>query len=486
MNLQHPYESQEAAIVATPFLSTMEQIRTIAQPLLIFSGSDRAAQRATAQVLAARLNRPLLTVDMAGVAAQGMNARRALSLALRDARLTQAIAYFHGWDVCLAEQSTPIFLLETLFAHPDIVIVAGKTPWRAEGVTRQRAVLRLEFPFPDYGQRKGLWQYYIQTAAENIGQVDTVALAGQFTLTTEQIRDATASARDRAVQRGEPLQQADLFAAARAHSSPRLSDMARKIEPRYDWRDIILPNDQLQILRELVSTVRMRPMVLEEWELGKKLVSSAGLMVLFAGPPGTGKTMAAEVIARDLGLDLYKIDLSNLVSKYIGETEKNLEHIFSEAQSSNAILFFDEADAVFGKRASVKDARDRYANIEVSYLLQRMESYDGVTILATNLRSNIDDAFSRRIQFAIDIPFPDERDRLRIWQTLLPTNIPLAPDVNLEEMARRFKLAGGNIRNIIVSAVYLAAAEGGVITMKHLLHGARRELQKMGRLLPEG
>jgi SpoVK/Ycf46/Vps4 family AAA+-type ATPase len=195
--------------------------------------------------------------------------------------------------------------------------------------------------------------------------------------------------------------------------------------------------------------------------------------------------MAAEVIAGELNLDLYKIDLSTMVSKYIGETEKNLEKIFTEAESSNAILFFDEADAIFGKRSEVKDAHDRYANIEVSYLLQRMEAYDGVTILATNLRANLDEAFTRRLQFAVDFPFPEKEHRLRIWQTLLPPEVPCAPDVNFELLARRFKLAGGNIRNIIVNAAYLAAADGGQVTMRHLLHGTRRELQKMGRLVGE-
>jgi SpoVK/Ycf46/Vps4 family AAA+-type ATPase len=259
--------------------------------------------------------------------------------------------------------------------------------------------------------------------------------------------------------------------------------MARKITARYGWDDIILPDDQVEILRELVSTVRQRSKVLEEWGLGKKLASSGAVTVLFAGPPGTGKTMSAEVIAKDLGLDLYKIDLSSLVSKYIGETEKNLERIFTEAQSSNAILFFDEADAIFGKRSGVKDAHDRYANLEISYLLQRMETYDGVTILATNLRSNLDEAFLRRLQFAIDIPFPDEKHRLQIWETLFPTSIPRASNVDLVDLAKRFRLAGGNIRNILVSAAYLAAADGGVITMQHLLHGTRREFQKMGRLI---
>ena len=183
--------------------------------------------------------------------------------------------------------------------------------------------------------------------------------------------------------------------------------------------------------------------------------------------------------------DLYKIDLSTVVNKYIGETEKNLGRIFDEAASSNAILFFDEADAIFGKRSEVKDSHDRYANIEISYLLQRMEAYDGVTVLATNLRANMDEAFKRRLQFAVDFPFPDEAYRQRIWQTLFPPGVPRAADLDLGLMARRFKLAGGNIRNIIISAAYLAASNGGIVNMDHLMHGARRELQKMGRLITD-
>jgi SpoVK/Ycf46/Vps4 family AAA+-type ATPase len=261
--------------------------------------------------------------------------------------------------------------------------------------------------------------------------------------------------------------------------------LAKKIKPRYDWDDMVLSEDQKAMLRELVGTVRGRPKVLEEWKVGQKLASSAGVTALFAGPPGTGKTMAAEVIAGELGLDLYKIDLSTVVSKYIGETEKNLEKIFQEAESSNAILFFDEADSLFGKRSEVRDSHDRYANIEISYLLQRMEAYDGVTILATNLGANLDEAFTRRLSFSINFPFPEEEERLRIWQSLFPPSLPRAGDLDLPLMARRFKMAGGNIRNVIVSAAYLAAADGGTLTMQHLLHGTRRELQKMGRLVNE-
>jgi len=226
-------------------------------------------------------------------------------------------------------------------------------------------------------------------------------------------------------------------------------------------------------------------LVLETWGLGEKLVASSGISALFAGPPGTGKTLAAQVIAAELGMDLYKIDLSTVVSKFIGETEKNLERIFTQAHNSNAILFFDEADAIFGKRSEVKDAHDRYANIEVGYLLQKMESYDGVVFLATNLRSNLDDAFIRRLQFIVHFPFPAEEERLNIWQVLFPPTLPRETNMEFDYFAKQFKLAGGSIRNVIVTAAFLAANEGASVTNRHLLHGVRRELQKMGRLIDE-
>jgi SpoVK/Ycf46/Vps4 family AAA+-type ATPase len=211
-------------------------------------------------------------------------------------------------------------------------------------------------------------------------------------------------------------------------------------------------------------------------------VSSQGLKVLFAGESGTGKTMAAQVIATDLGLDVFRVDLATVVSKYIGETERNLDRIFGAAEGSNAILFFDEADALFGKRSEVKDAHDRYANIEVSYLLQRMESYPGAVVLATNYRRNIDEAFMRRLDFAIDFPFPEPADRARIWKRLLPDSAPVGPDVDVEALARRFELSGGSIRNCSVSAAFTAADDGGRIDMRHLVGAVAAEYRKIGRL----
>ncbi|MEI2612130.1 MAG: ATP-binding protein [Candidatus Promineifilaceae bacterium] len=294
-----------------------------------------------------------------------------------------------------------------------------------------------------------------------------------------------ATARDLASWRNEPLTEQDLFVASRAHSNQNLGTLATKIKPRYDWTDIILPYDTLNQLREMVNQVRQKPIVYGRWGFDRKLALGKGLHALFAGESGTGKTMAADIMAGELGLDLYKVDLSSLVSKYIGETEKNLDRIFTEAATSNAILFFDEADAIFGKRSEVKDSHDRYANIEISYLLQRMEAYDGVVILATNLRANMDDAFTRRLHFAIEFPYPDVSDRERIWRINFPVETPLAESVDWFELARRFRLAGGNIRNIILAAAFLAAEHDESVGMVHLLHATRREYQKMGRLIDE-
>jgi SpoVK/Ycf46/Vps4 family AAA+-type ATPase len=218
-----------------------------------------------------------------------------------------------------------------------------------------------------------------------------------------------------------------------------------------------------------------------EWGFDRKLSLGKGLNVLFSGPPGTGKTMGAEVIARELGLDLYRIDLSQVVSKYIGETEKNLDRIFNAAENSNAILFFDEADALFGKRSEVRDSHDRYANIEISYLLQKMEEYQGVSMLATNLRQNLDEAFVRRLQAIIEFPFPNEEYRRKIWEGVFPAEAPLAEDVKFDLLAREVRLAGGNIKNMAVAAAFYAATDGDKIRMKHLVQAAHREHQKLAR-----
>ncbi len=454
-----------------------------ASPLLAFQGPDTARHLLEAESLASQAARPLLEVDFRRAMENGNPARDIVLRAIRDALLTGALLLVLGWDAALENGEPDSGILSLLVDLDFPTVLSSTATWLPVGANRSNRIFPIVFDVLPYPDRRAVWKTLAGDMVIDTDDLDH--LAGQFQLTFGQMRDSLHSAKDLAALEGRTISGADVFAAARAHSNPRLSSLARKIEARYSWDDIVLPDDQIALLHELLDTIVRRPKVLDEWGIGRKLASSRGVTVLFAGPPGTGKTMAAEILSAELKLDLFKIDLSSVVSKYIGETEKNLERIFSEAASSNAILFFDEADALFGKRSEVRDSHDRYANIEISYLLQRMEAYDGVTILATNLRANLDEAFTRRLQFSVEFPFPDAQDRLKIWKALFPPDLPHDPGLDFERLADRFRLAGGSIRNIIVSAAYLAAADGGRVTMTQLLHGTRRELQKMGRLVDE-
>ncbi len=460
------------------------------RPIIAMYGPDQAGQMAAARLRAARMDRPLLTIDLAAARKAELPLLRIIRLALRDARLTGAALQLTGWDECFDRQAgdaPPADMLQALCEHPGPIVMSSCAAWQFKGIDRARPLRWIEFPVPSYAQRLELWKHFVCDTSPDgrVEELDVTGVAGQFRLTSGQIRDAVSTARDSAVQRGAPLQVSDLFAAARAHSNPRLASLAHKIEPHFRWEDIVLPVDRVRQLLEICNHVKYRAVVYDEWGFDRKLALGKGLNVLFAGSSGTGKTMAAEIMAHELGLDLYKIDLSTVVSKYIGETEKNLSRIFAEAETSNAILFFDEADALFGKRSEVRDAHDRYANIEISYLLQRMEEHQGIVILATNLRKNMDDAFVRRMHFTVEFPFPSEADRRRIWEKIWPAETPRSPALDLDFAARRFELAGGNIRNIAVAAAFLAASDGRVVDMKHLIHATKREYQKIGKVVTE-
>jgi hypothetical protein len=280
-----------------------------------------------------------------------------------------------------------------------------------------------------------------------------------------------------------PVATAALLAAARSQCELDLGPLASKLAPRAGWDDLVLPPGTRRQIADLAAAIAQRERVFGEWEFAATGGSGASNVVaLFAGGSGTGKTMSAGVIAREVGLDLWRINLSNVVSKYIGETEKNLERIFYGARAGDAILFFDEADALFGKRSEVKDAHDRYANIEISYLLQRIEQHDGVVILASNLSRNIDQAFTRRLHCAIEFPMPDAALREELWRKALPRAAPVARDVDLAFFARQFGFAGGDIRAAALDAGFLAAANGGAIDMPVLVRAVARQLLKQGKV----
>jgi SpoVK/Ycf46/Vps4 family AAA+-type ATPase len=274
----------------------------------------------------------------------------------------------------------------------------------------------------------------------------------------------------------------DLITACREETTHRLDELAGRVNVKIGWDEVVLPPETKATLDEIIDTGKNRRLVLDQWSFRRHLPGGGGLSVLFSGEPGTGKTMVAGLVARDLGAEIYRIDLSRITSKYIGETEKALAAIFDEATVARVALLFDEADSMFAKRTDVKSSVDRYANLEVNFLLQKMEEFDGLAILTTNFKQSIDEAFLRRLRFRVHFPKPDEDERAMLWRTLIPKSAELAPDIDFMHVAEKFDFSGGHIRNAVVRAAFLAAAEGSPIRQDHLERGARREYEELGRI----
>lgn len=457
-------------------------------PLIYFKGRSGLGQAETAATLAEQVQMALLRVDASRLKALGMPFEEAWRLALREARLQHALLMIENWATLFEEETTQPdrALWEAIYEYPRPVIICGEDDWEPLNANRTRRMLRAAFDLPEYPVRLTAWEHFVRQAQLPVEIQVMEEVSNKFRLPREQIARSVVSAIDIAVSNGRGgVQRDDLYAGIQAHISLSLGHLADRIEPRFTWSDLILPDDELGQLHEITARARNAYRVQYEWGFRKRIPNANGVSALFSGESGTGKTLSVQVIANDLGQALYRIDLSAVVSKYIGETEKNLNKIFTEARTSNAILFFDEADAIFGKRSEVKDARDRYANIEIAYLLQQIEDYDGIAIMATNLRQNLDEAFTRRLDFIVDFPFPDADYRARIWAAHFPPDAPLDPTIDLDELAVRYHLAGGNIRNAALSAAYLAASDGGIIGWAHIRQAIRREQQKMGRLMEE-
>ena len=357
------------------------------------------------------------------------------------------------------------------------LVVSGPDPRNTD---RARAE-RITVPALGDEEQLGLWADAL-AGAPGIEEHQLRGLVAQFALPPHVIRSAAATARREAGAAGETADAAGpAWRAGLAEARLGLDELGRRIEPEAGWDDLVLPEPQTRILREIVAHVRRRGTVHQEWGFARTLRRGLGVTALFAGGSGTGKTLAAEVLARELGLDLFVIDLSQVVSKYIGETEKNLRKVFDAAERGGALLLFDEADALFGKRSEVKDSHDRYANLEVSYLLMRMEAYRGLAVLTTNMKKALDSAFMRRIRFVVDFPFPGEGERAEIWRRVLPER---APTKGIDpELLAQLTVAGGSIRNIALSAAFLAAEEGDALQMRHMLAAARTEYLKLERSL---
>jgi hypothetical protein len=426
--------------------------------------------------------RAVLIIDLARVAASPRPVDLVGS-AIREARLHDSLIVAASVDALI---DVSIATLGHLAESSAQIVLVGDRPWDPHW--SRTVPLQLDVPEPRSTDRRNVWRAAIVAASggQN-GHISDAVLASTtvFRLNPDEAGRAARSAVLRARSENRAVSAEDLRSGARSQNATGLERLARRIEPRARWVDLVLPADTQTQLYELVARARQRERVHVDWRLNAAGDRGRGITALFAGESGTGKTLAAEVVAAELGLDLYVIDLATVVDKYIGETEKNLDRVFKEAHRVNGVLLFDEADAIFGKRSEVRDARDRYANLEVAYLLQRMERFDGLAVLTTNLRANLDDGFTRRIDVLIDFPIPEEDARRALWRMHLPEQLPQVADLDLDFLARRFRVPGGNIRNICLTAAFTAADANRPVSMGDLIRGTEREYRKLGHLTVE-
>lgn len=455
----------------------LERFRQLAMqatvPVVQLIGGDTASRMAVARHTCAAVSRNLHRLSIETLPPQVTEIETLARLWQRESLLLPVALYveMQNLDGVPVETSAPLhrFLSREMGL---VFLGVNEAPARIN-----TASFSIRVDKPTAAEQSETWTTVLKgTTPEDETVTIAHTLAGQFNLSLNDIYEAASVASAST----EPAEvRKNLWRACRSITSPRLDSLAQRLEPKATWDDLILPDEQMALMRQIAGQVRERHKVYEQWGFSQRMNRGFGITALFAGESGTGKTMAAEVIANDLQLNLYRIDLSAVVSKYIGETEKNLAKLFNAAEAGGAILFFDEADALFGKRSEVKDSHDRYANIEINYLLQRMEAFSGLAILATNMKSALDTAFMRRLRFIVNLPFPGLKERKRIWQQALPGQTP-QKDLDYDRLSR-LNISGGNIHSIALNAAFLAAQNGQTVTMPIVLDAARAELRKLGK-----
>ncbi len=488
-----PPSHQDLVLQLTQQLQQPDQISPTS-PLLHLYGSDPTTQQAIVSQACQMLDQGLLIIEAECLVTESGQLQLITHLLDREAMLNNSVLLLECGDLAETSQGSEAAPMQQqlnqaiahlLDALTSPLILSSRERRRQQ----QRPMMAWEVPRPSATEQLHLWQQY---AERSLGPVSLPALQphletliAYFNLPPLAIQTAWMQAQktvESLSPNPDPLADR-LWSACLTQARPRMEELAQPIRSGVGWEDLVLPAKEMMVLRTIVAHVRQRARVYEQWGFAGKGGRGLGISALFSGQSGTGKTLAAEVLANALHLDLYRIDLSAVVSKYIGETEKNLRRIFDAAEAGGAILLFDEADALFGKRSEVKDSHDRYANLEVAYLLQRIEAYRGLAILTTNLKGSVDQAFLRRIRFIVQFPFPDAEQRAEIWRRVFPKETPIA-DLTYTKLAK-LNVAGGNIRNIALNAAFLAADAGEAVQMKHILEASQSEYIKLERPLTD-
>lgn len=452
-------------------------------------GPQGSGKRLQLRHLFKHIGIPVVMADMQAVPLDEVEAEKVIDTFVCETILNRGalcLCNFHMLldqeDERLGEQAAAKLLLR-VSRHVRVLFILSELEWKPLEEDIPYTMLTFPLEIPNNAERLGLWQQ-LSRKYKLADTVDLTGLSNKFRFTPGQISKVLQETGLEAELSGAGVIDEDsLYRVCISQASHKLERKATKITPAFGWDDLIIPEDQKKLLREACNQIQYRHVVYNSWGFDKKLPYGRGLSMLFYGPPGTGKTMGAQVMANELKLEMYRVDLSQTISKYIGETEKNLREVFDEAAKTSAILFFDEADSLFGKRSEVKDAHDKYANTETSYLLQKMEEYEGITILATNLIQNFDEAYRRRLKYIINFPMPGCATRKLLWQKVFPPGIPMENGIDFDFLAERFELSGSNIKNIALSASFLAAAANGDLTMGHILRALKQELSKAGKVI---
>ena len=462
-------------VLAERVMQTWSNRKKISElPVVQMCGHESAAKRAIAAAACASLGLNLHQISATSLPQDPREMDALIRLWQREAALSASALLIDAHDPGSTDASHTNAVTRLVDHLTAPLLLSTRARWK----NASRLMLTLDVSKPTTDEQHALWQNALGAHSISLdGKLD--ALVSQFDLSASSIRAAAMNGQS---DERSP-EWTTLWDACRVQARPGLDDLAQRIQPVATWEEFVLPEAQRTILREIAAHVRQRYHVYQTWGFASKSARGLGISALFAGATGTGKTMAAEVLANELRLDLYRIDLSQVVSKYIGETEKNLRRVFDAAEEGGAILLFDEADALFGKRSEVKDSHDRYANIEISYLLQRMEEYRGLAILTTNMKEALDSAFLRRIRFIVHFPFPDLAAREEIWRGIFPAQTP-TQELAINKLAR-LNVAGGNIRNIALNAAFLAADANEPVRMSHVLRAACTEYRKIEKPLTE-